>query len=464
MVILFSGFNRPSMHLSDQNKGDSIIPVFRAKDHQASNKISSNGFITLVTGLDNNYFMIDSLKRKGYFYIETSVGRFINDTAMRVPLNISIVIDRSGSMQGVKMGFAKRAAKSIIEQLQPNDMVSIVIYDNSVDSIQPPVAVIDKELIKSRINSISPRGSTNLWGGTEMGYDFVKRNYKEGYINRVLLISDGIANTGLTDSNIIRMHVRRFKDEEGITISTFGVGLDYNEDLMTEMAETGAGNYYYIDAPEKLTNLFQEELAGLLTVAARDAELKINFPEGVTIDKAYPLSYQINGTEMTVKLRDLFSEETKALLVSFNLPDQLRSGQDFITQVSYTDVRDGERKTIVNKNQLDPVHNKDTYYKWYNRSVIEQTILFSSIENLENAMLLVDRGDLQGASRLLARNENQLKLYSSYIKTSRELNRIDSINKNYTADLAGARHSADSLKKLQKASKAANYGLRQKKQ
>ena len=79
-------------------------------------------------------------------------------------------------------------------------------------------------------------------------------------------------------------------------------------------------------------------------------------------------------------------------------------------------------------------------------------------------MLLVDRGDLQGASRLLARNENQLKLYSSYIKTSRELNRIDSINKNYTADLAGARHSADSLKKLQKASKAANYGLRQKKQ
>ena len=122
--------------------------------------------------------------------MELKLEKLLNPPVIRTPLNISIVVDRSGSMQGIKMGYAKKAAKAIIDHLQPTDYVSIVMYDNAVDSVQVPTTVSDKDLIKSKIDRITPRGATNLWGGTDKGYDFVRRNYKSGYINRVLLISD----------------------------------------------------------------------------------------------------------------------------------------------------------------------------------------------------------------------------------------------------------------------------------
>ncbi|HEY0356764.1 MAG TPA: VWA domain-containing protein, partial [Flavisolibacter sp.] len=452
LVVLLSGFslNQKKEYFS-RSSYDTSAPFIHAKDHRSQNVVSSTGLLSLVTGLENERYFLDSSGRKGYFYIETRVGKYIKDTAHRVPLNISIVIDRSGSMQGVKMGYAKKAAKNIIDQLNPEDYVSIVIYDNSVDSIQPPVAAIDKEAIKKKINGIAPRGSTNLWEGTEMGYYFVDRNYKEGFINRVLLISDGIANTGLTDSNIIRMKVRQFKDDNGITISTFGVGLDYNETLMTDMAETGAGNYYFIDAPEKMTGIFQKELAGLLSVAARDAELKIKIPEGIIIERGYPLRYQQQGGTLTIKLRDLFSEEVKGMLFTFRMDQKTRSGLVFSTSLSYTDVSDGQEKTIQNLNTLAPESKMDNYLAWFNKKVIEQSILFTASENLEKAMALVDRGDMAGARDQLVLANKYLRTYENYVKGSAELTKMDSITALYSLDITKAGNlQADSLKKMQK--------------
>src|SRR6476620_1127443 len=145
------------------------------------------------------------------------------------------------------MEFAKKAAKDIIDKLTPDDFVSVVIYDEFIDVIQTAVPVIFKDSIKAKIEKIKSRGSTNLWGGSEKGYEQVKANYKKNYVNRVLLISDGLANAGMVNPVRIKTKVQEYKDIEGITISTFGVGIDYNETLMTAMAEDGAGNYYFID-------------------------------------------------------------------------------------------------------------------------------------------------------------------------------------------------------------------------
>ena len=138
---------------SRKNFGKSISDTtplaIKAKNHLGKNVISSSGAISFSTGLENDCYQVDSLNKLIHFYVEAKLARFLNDNAARIPLNISIVIDRSGSMEGIKMGYAKKAAKGIIDQLKQDDIVSVVIYDTYVDTVQSPTNVIDKEKIKA---------------------------------------------------------------------------------------------------------------------------------------------------------------------------------------------------------------------------------------------------------------------------------------------------------------------------
>lgn len=466
-IIFLLAFT-PPIHTRNflHNIPDTLTPIiFYAKDHKGINVVAANDAITFTSGLYNDYFPMDSLNRTGYFYIEASVLKRSQENVKRIPLNISIVIDRSGSMQGIKMGYAKKAAKGIIDLLNSADIVSVVVYDTYVDTIQSPVNVINKEKIKARIDKIVPRASTNLWGGAEQGYQYVLKNYKPAYCNRVLLISDGNANTGLTDSTMICKKVQEYKDVTGITLSTFGVGLDYNETLMTTMAETGAGNYYFIDKPEKLTDIFNTELNLLRNVVAQNAELKIKLPAGIKIKNVYPLQFLKTGDELVVKLRDLSFEETKAMLVSFTIGNNENSALKFTSSLSYWDAGDGRQKVISNQNVLSPIKKPNDYLTHFNKKVIQQIILYTANEKLENAMNLIEKGKSVSAKIFLTQNKQYLKNNIFYVQNDRALLKMDSLNNVYfekyfkTSSL-----NMDSVKKFQKAAKAANYQLRSKKQ
>jgi Ca-activated chloride channel family protein len=444
---------------------DTTPLAIKAKNHLGKNVVSTNGAITFTTGLENDFYQVDSSNKTIHFYVEARLAKFLNDYAKRIPLNISIVIDRSGSMEGIKMGYAKKAAKGIIDQLKQDDMVSVVMYDTYVDTVQSPTNVIDKEKIKAKIDKIMPRASTNLWGGAEQGYQYVQKNYKTGYINRVLLISDGNANTGLTDSTLIHLKVQKYKDDNGISISTFGVGLDYNETLMTDMAETGAGNYYFIDAPDKMTNIFNNELKGLMNVAVQNAELKIKLPKGITIQKSYPLNFRQEGDEIIIKLRDLSSEEIKATLFTFKIDDKINNPLKFTTIISFTDVINGQPKTLTNENVLTPTKKADDYLTHFNKQVIQQTILYTANEKLETAMNLMEKGDYKEAQKYLTDNNAYLKANAVYVNNDGSLMRLDSISNNYNSQYTKAESvSKDSVKKIQKLNKAVNYRIRNKKQ
>lgn len=465
-VLSIFSFDSPSPPaLIYHNVPDTTAPViFRAKDHKGKTAVSSNGIVHFTTGLHNDFYQVDSSNKIAYLYAEIKLGKLLNQPTIRVPLNISIVIDRSGSMEGVKMGFAKRAAKGIIDQLHADDVVSVVMYDNYVDTVQSPVNVIDAEKIKSKIDKIIPRGSTNLWGGTEQGYEYVQLKYKPGYINRVLLISDGRANTGLTDSSIILSRVQKYKDDKGISLSTFGVGLDYNETLMTDMAETGAGNYYFIDAPEKLTRIFDNELNGLINVTAQNAELRLQLPPGVRLQKSYPLQYQQTGNEVVVKLRDLSSDETKGTLFTFSIDNKISSVLKFTSSLVYSDVNGGSDIVLTNENVLAPAKTPDAFLTHFNKPVVQQTILLSANERLEAAMNLMEKGDYKSAKQIINDNKNYLKANSFYVNADNLLMQMDSLNSNYNSRYAAALAiGADSVKKFQKATKAANYKIRNKK-
>lgn len=465
-ILLFSFTSNRLIKKRSLSSTDTLpFLMIRAKDHLGKSVSSNSGVVTFTTGLHNDYYQVDSLNKSGFLYIETRLSSFMNDHVKRVPLNICIVIDRSGSMGGVKLGFAKKAAKGIIDQLKTEDIVSVVMYDNAVDSVQPPVAVLDKAAIQKKIDGITARGGTDLWGGTEKGYEFVQRNYKPGFINRVLLISDGLANVGMTDPQLIRLKVQQYKDDNGITLSTFGVGLDYNESLMTDMAETGLGNYYFIDAPDMMASIFTKELNGMMNVAAQDAELRVDLPQGVKLVKSYPLKFTQNGNAVTIKMRDLFSEETRGTLFTFTIDNGTSQVLKFSSTLTYTDIADGQAKTLHHENLLSPIRNIDAYLTHFNKPVIEQSILYTANENLEKAMSEMDRGNYTSASNYIDANNSYLRANDVYVRASYELKKMDSANRSYGGDIRRMKDmGTDSIKRVQKRNKEMNYYLRQKKQ
>jgi Ca-activated chloride channel family protein len=201
----------------------------------------------------------------------------------RPPVNLAIVLDRSGSMAGAKkMPYAREASIFAVQQLLPTDRLSVTIFDEHIETILPNGPVVDKPSIVQRISQIQPRGSTDLHGGWVEGGEQAKRGMIKGGLNRVLLLSDGQANAGVVDPNTIATEAQGLA-AKGVGTTTLGVGDDYNETLMESMAKAGGGNYYYVESPVQLTDVFQSELRGLMATLGEKVSLGIEPQEGVTV-------------------------------------------------------------------------------------------------------------------------------------------------------------------------------------
>lgn len=230
----------------------SFILLFSCPTSRINAQSLSDSVISLNTHLDNNFWIKD--KKDVYLYLDLQALK-IEVTQKRPPMNIAIVLDRSGSMGGDKMRFAIEACKFIVDNLTEEDIVSIIDYDDKVELVSAAGNVKNKDSLKNLINKITPRGSTNLSGGLQEGYSQAKSVYDKNKINRVLLITDGLANAGITDSTLLAQIVKNKNLEEGITVSTFGVGAGFNERLLTSLAENGNGNYYFIDKAENIKTI-----------------------------------------------------------------------------------------------------------------------------------------------------------------------------------------------------------------
>jgi Ca-activated chloride channel family protein len=201
----------------------------------------------------------------------------------RPPLNIALVLDRSGSMAGgKKMPFAREAAAFAVKQLLPTDRVSVTLFDDQVETIVPGGPAADKPALVRRIEQIQPRGSTDLHGGWAEGGHQAEAGLISGGVNRVLLLSDGLANVGVVDPNTIAAEARGLA-ARGVGTTTLGVGDDYNEDLMEAMARAGDGRYYYIESAAQLVDIFQTELQGLMDTLGQKVSLGLEPKSGAAV-------------------------------------------------------------------------------------------------------------------------------------------------------------------------------------
>ncbi|OON68349.1 vWA domain-containing protein [Hymenobacter sp. CRA2] len=253
----------------------------------------------------------------------------------RRPLNVALVMDRSGSMAGVPLRYAQQAAANFVDRLSPEDRLSIVVYDDQVDTLLDAQLVTDKDAIKRIISGIRAGGLTNLSGGWLRGCELVAKHRSDEQVNRVLLLTDGQANAGITQAKVLISTASK-KAEEGISTTTLGFGEHFEEDLLIGMARAAGGNFYFIQSPDDAAEVFAAELDSLKAVAAQNLTVTLKPLGAVQVLDVLSLARTETqaGGELLVRLGDVYENEDKLLGLQLNLP-ALPPGPHQLLQLSY---------------------------------------------------------------------------------------------------------------------------------
>jgi Ca-activated chloride channel family protein len=250
--------------------------------------------------------------------VQVEVEARKSDDARRAPMNLAIVLDRSGSMEGAKLEKARQAAAMAVDKLGDDDIFSLVTYDDQTDLLIPPDRVggrDHREELKARIHRIQAGGSTALHAGVTLGAKQVRRFFEKERVNRVILLSDGIANVGPSSTSALSSLGRELRTD-GIAVSTIGLGDDYNEDLMTALAEASNANYYYVKDAEKLPGIFSQELGAARSLLARSVVIRIETPEGVRLKEIIGRpEIECHDRVVDIKMPELFGSEKRRFLV-----------------------------------------------------------------------------------------------------------------------------------------------------
>lgn len=240
--------------------------------------------------------------------------------AGRSPLNLCLVLDRSGSMEGSPLEYAKQACRYVVDLLSPNDVLSIVTFEEAVDVLMPPQRVTSKEPIKEGIGRLQVGNTTNLYDGIALAAQQLGAFNEPGRATRMIVLSDGDPTSGIKDFATLVAYAGEIKSR-GITCTFLGFGPDYNEELIAGMAKKAGGNYYYIPSPELLPEVFRTELEKLMTVVARNLQLKVNLARWVNLRAATGQSVPSGEREFTLALADLERGSTIQQVFDLDFPN-----------------------------------------------------------------------------------------------------------------------------------------------
>src|SRR3990170_1898540 len=232
----------------------------------------------------------------------------------RPRLNLALVIDRSGSMaEARKLDFVKTAAHQLVDMMGPDDILSIVAYDQRVQVPWPSRPVgRNREDLHRIVAGLYPGGSTFLSGGLEEGFRQAKAGRRRGTLNRVLLLSDGLANVGVTHPGDLRERAADMA-ERGISVSTFGVGNRFDEELMTMVAGGGGGTYRYLGDPERIVAALASEFHTASRTAASEVEIIIGLERDCRFGSVLGRDWRRDGDAYVIRLGDLSAGERRTV-------------------------------------------------------------------------------------------------------------------------------------------------------
>jgi Ca-activated chloride channel family protein len=239
----------------------------------------------------------------------------------RPPINVAIVLDRSGSMHGAKLRLAKDATRKALGLLGQQDRFSLVVYDNAIDVLVESTTASTEslDLALRKLDAVAARGSTDLGTGWLKGCEQVAAHLADEAVGRCLLLTDGLANVGITSQDALAQHAEQLRARHVVT-STFGVGADFDERLLAAMARAGGGNFYYIEAAAQIPDFLTSELGEALEIVARDLRLDVSAPEAVALHLLSDFRSERQGTNLACFLPDLIARQEITLVVEACFP------------------------------------------------------------------------------------------------------------------------------------------------
>lgn len=337
-------------------------------------------------------------------HVRISAARQPRRGERRAPLDLAFVLDRSGSMAGDKLSLVKEAVSAALSLLNDDDRAALIVYDNRVERLQSLAHATSrvKASLRLALHGVDEGGSTNLSGGWLAGCDELAAAMGGGggrRLRRALLLTDGLANVGITDEAELTHHAAELR-RRGISTTALGVGEDFDEGLLSGMSEAGGGNFQYIARPDQLLAFFQDEIGELLSVVAGELKLCLTLPHGVRATLVNPFPHTRVGKRIEVALGDVPAGHQIDLIFDLTVqPGRPGIAHTVAVSTTWTDPpADAERRFDPSLPPLVVTADRDVANAPIDRSVQEEAAIQRGLVAQREAMRL-DRAGRHAESR-----------------------------------------------------------------
>ena len=346
-------------------------------------------------------------ENESFLFVNVSAEQAASAAVSR-PLNLAIVLDRSGSMKGQGLENARAAASGMVQRLREGDVVSVVTYNSTTQIVVPPTTIdaSSRDRVVTALNGVTAQGDTCISCGIDAGVELLRQ--RSGMVDRLLLLSDGEATTGVRDVEGFRRiaaGVRRF----GAAISSIGVDVDYNERIMAAVAQETNGRHYFVERPSELPKIFDDELASLVKTVGKGAELAVDLGPGVEVEQVLDRSFRREGNRLIVPFGDFAAGEQKTLLAKLRIPRGASGVRPVAgVKLQYDDLKNGKRgecegnlsvALTSDANQISPL----------------DPLVLARVQRSETASVLTEanelfaRGEVDQARKRLSKKRDDLR-------------------------------------------------------
>ncbi|MBI4863035.1 MAG: VWA domain-containing protein [Candidatus Riflebacteria bacterium] len=411
--------------------------------------------VKLTTSLGTPVVMADRVEKA--FVKVGIVGSSPAARAKRPPLNLAIVLDRSGSMSGEKIEKARDAAIMMVQRLDAGDIVSVVVFDHTVQVLVPATRLADRTAVLNAIRSIEPGGNTALFGGVSKGAAEVRKFKEKTGVNRVILLSDGQANSGPSTPQELGDLGAALK-KEGISVTTIGLGLGYNEDLMSQLAGKSDGNHAFVARATDLARIFDLELGDLVSVVARDVDLKVECQPGVRPVRVLGREATIDGQSAYATIAQLYASQEASMILEVELSPGRAGTSREVARVSagYTSVESNAGRALKGSATVRFTASESEAASSTDARVMTSAVELVATEVNKLAVTLRDQGKVEEARAALQQNaayllDNSRRYNSTALKDYSAVQSFDASN----LDPASWAAQRKSMRKWQQNNRAA---------
>jgi Ca-activated chloride channel family protein len=397
----------------------------------------------------------------GELHLDVSLAGVARKTAVkRQPVNLALVIDHSGSMAGKKIEDARAAARAVVAQLSDGDRLALVIYDDTAKVLVSSTLISEasRDRLRRAIDTIRDAGGTALWAGLDTGRREALKHARDGFVSRVVLISDGLANVGISDQRGVSALSRRALNE-GVHVTSMGVGADFDANMMTAIAEHGGGHYYFIDDSSAMATIFSKELQTLLATVAKQAELHLTMAQGVELLEVYGYTFEQRGGTAVVRLPDIYGGLDRKVMLRLRVPAGAEGARSLASvALRFVDAETGRPAVAETRAVVAVVKDQRKLEGGQDGEVVAKAEQATAAQNLDKAMDAYGKGDVAGAQAVLRTQIAKSSGLAAKLK-NKKLDEMVNDMRDKLGKTASAAPASEEGKLLQKAGKYRAYKL-----